>query len=254
MNPVAFNIIGFEIRWYGILIAFAMLIGSFIAVRQCRKTGFDENYIIDLLLYCIPSALIGARLYYVIFQWENYKNNWLQILNIRNGGLAIHGGIIGAVIAALIYTRLKKISFLKVADICAPSLVLGQAIGRWGNFFNSEAFGGIVSSEFISHFPAFIQKGMFIDGAFHHPTFLYESIWDLAVFVFLIFYRRKERKDGYIFSLYLILYSIGRFCIEGLRLDSLMAGGLRAAQLASIIMILAGILLMVYSKLFNHNE
>lgn len=245
MNPVAFRIFGIDIMWYGILIASAMLIGSIIALMESRRVGFDENYILDVILYCIPSAIIGARLYYVIFEWNNYKNNPAEIFAIRNGGLAIHGGIIGAAIAAFIYTRIKRVSFLKIADICAPSLILGQAIGRWGNFFNQEAYGGMVSSEFISRFPKFIQKGMLIGGAYYHPTFLYESIWDFFVFVFLMIYKKKNKRDGYVFFLYMILYSIGRFFVEGLRLDSLMVGRLRAAQLVSVGMILLGILSMI---------
>jgi prolipoprotein diacylglyceryl transferase len=241
MNPIAFNIFGLSIRWYGILIAAGMLIGVLLAIRESHRVNFDENYILDIILYCIPSAIIGARLYYVIFEWAYYRDNPGQILAIRSGGLAIHGGIIGAVIAAVIYTRIKKINFFKVADICAPSIVLGQAIGRWGNFFNQEAYGGVVSSEFISHFPKFIRDQMYIEGFYHHPTFLYESIWDIAVFSILLLLRRKDRGKGTIFFTYLALYSVGRFFIEGLRTDSLMLGSLRIAQVVSIVLILSSI-------------
>jgi len=244
MDPVAFRIFGVPIMWYGILIASAMLIGTFLAIIECRRVGFNENYILDIVLVAVPSAIVGARLYYVIFQWEYYKDNPIEIFAIRSGGLAIHGGLIAAVIAGFIYTRIKKIRFLKAADICAPSIVLGQAIGRWGNFFNQEAHGGPVSSEFISHFPQFIQRQMLIGGVYYHPTFLYESIWDLAVFIFLVSYRKRNKIDGYIFFMYLGLYSLGRFFIEGLRTDSLMAGPFRVAQLVSAGLIAASIAAM----------
>lgn len=240
MDPIAFNIFGFSIRWYGLLIAFGMLCGTLVALRECKKSGFDEEYIIDIVLYCIPAAVIGARLYYVLFEIKYYINAPVEIFAIRNGGLAIHGGIIASVIAAYIYTRAKKISFLKVADICAPGIILGQAIGRWGNFFNQEAFGGAVSSEFISHFPVFIQNGMFIEGVYHHPTFLYESLWDFGVFIVLMILTRRKRQNGFIFFVYMILYSAGRFFIEGLRTDSLMLSSLRIAQVVSIILIIIG--------------
>lgn len=248
MSPVAFSILGLDIRWYGILIASGMLIGTILAIKESRRIGFDENYIIDIILYCVPAAIIGARLYYVIFQWDSYKNNPIEIFAIRNGGLAIHGAIIGALITALIYTRRKKVSFLKIADISAPSIILGQAIGRWGNFFNQEAYGGVVSRDFINHFPKFIQDRMFIDGAYHHPTFLYESLWDITVFIVLILFKRKNSEDGYIFLLYLMLYSIGRFFIEGMRLDSLMLGHLRMAQVISIAIIFLSIISMFILK------
>jgi phosphatidylglycerol:prolipoprotein diacylglycerol transferase len=254
VNPIAFRIFGIDIRWYGVLIASAMVIGTLLALKESRRIGFDENYILDVVLYCIPSAVIGARLYYVIFEWENYRNNLIDIFAIRNGGLAIHGGIIGAVVAAIIYTRVKKVSFFKIADICAPSLILGQSIGRWGNFFNQEAFGGPVSKDFISMFPKFIQRGMFIEGAYRHPTFLYESLWDFLVFVFLMIYRRKNKHDGYVFFLYLILYSIGRFFVEGMRTDSLMLGRFRVAKLISLAIILLsifGMLIMKKRKTYN---
>lgn len=248
MNPVAFNIFGIGIRWYGVLIASAMLIGTILAIKESRRVSFDENYILDIVLVCVPSAIIGARLYYVIFEWNYYKDNILSVLDIREGGLAIHGGIIGAVIAALIYTRIKNISFLKVGDICAPSIVLGQAIGRWGNFINQEAHGGPVSHEFISRFPKFIQDQMMIGGVYYHPTFLYESLWDLAVFLVLIVYRRRNNTDGNVFFLYLILYSIGRFFVEGLRTDSLLAGPFRVAQLISVALVAIGIVCMYIQK------
>lgn len=254
MNPIAFNIFGLGIRWYGILIASGMLLGTLLALRESRRVNFDENYILDVLLYSVPSAIIGARLYYVILEWGYYSSNPSQILAIRNGGLAIHGAIIGALIAAAIYTRVKKVSLLKITDICAPSIILGQAIGRWGNFINQEAYGGEVSKQFISHFPKFIQNQMYINGAYHHPTFLYESLWDVLVFITLIVARRKSRGDGFIFFLYLGLYSVGRFFVEGLRTDSLMLGNLRMAQVVSVILVVMSIFAMYIITKRNKTE
>jgi phosphatidylglycerol:prolipoprotein diacylglycerol transferase len=245
MSPIAFRALGLEIRWYGILIAFALLSGTLLALRESRRQGFSENYILDIIIISIPAAIIGARLYYVIFQWQDYMGDFMQIFNIRSGGLAIHGGIIAAAIAAFAYTRVKMISFLKAADLCAPGLILGQAIGRWGNFFNQEAHGGPVNSEFISHFPEFIQRQLLIGGNYYQPAFLYESLWDLLVFLVLLIYRRKYRVRGRVFMLYVALYSAGRYYIEGMRTDSLMIGmSMRTAQLVSIILIIISVVSM----------
>ena len=229
MNPVAFEIFGFEIMWYGVLIALGVVIGTVIAIREAKKRGYDEDMVIDLLIYAIPAALIGARVYYVIFAWDIYRDNPISALNFRLGGLAIHGGLIGAILASILFCKVKKINFWKVSDIMAPSIILGQAIGRWGNYINQEAYGG----------PTDLPWGIIINGQKVHPTFLYESIWNFIAFLLLISYRKKQIKfDGQIFYMYLILYSIGRFFIEGLRTDSLMIGPIRVAQLISIIIIL----------------
>lgn len=233
MNPVAFEIFGISVRWYGILISLGMLLGIFIAYFEAKRLGYNPDDIIDLALWAIPAALIGARLYYVIFQWEYYKGNVLKILNTREGGLAIHGGIIGGVLVGYLFTRIKKMPFWKTADIVAPSIALGQAIGRWGNFINGEAHGG----------PTNLPWGIIVDGVKVHPTFLYESLWDFGLFIFLILYRKKKKFDGEVFLLYGIIYSAGRFWIEGLRTDSLMFLGMRVAQLISILIIVFGLLL-----------
>jgi len=248
MNPVAFKVYGIDVRWYGIFIASAMLVGTILAIKESRRVNFDENYILDIILYSVPVAIVGARLYYVIFEWGYYKNNLAEVFAIRNGGLAIHGGVIGAVIAALIYTSIKHINFLRAADICAPSIILGQSIGRWGNFVNQEAYGGPVSKGFISIFPEFIQRQMYIDGAYYHPTFLYESSWDLLVFFVLIALRKRNKIRGSLFFIYIALYSLGRFFVEGLRTDSLMLGNIRVAQLMSIILILVSIITVYILK------
>lgn len=231
MDPIAFTIFGLEVRWYGVLISLGVIIGTILALREAKRKGVNEDTIIDLLLFAIPAAIIGARLHYVIFSWDSYKNNLLEILNLRGGGLAIHGAIIGGAIVALIFSKLKNISFWKIGDIVAPSLILGQAIGRWGNYANQEAYGG----------PTDLPWAIVVDGVKVHPTFLYESIWNFLIFIFLMWYtRNKLKKDGEVFLLYIILYSVGRFVIEGLRTDSLMLGPIRVAQLISLVSILIG--------------
>ncbi|MDD2481387.1 MAG: prolipoprotein diacylglyceryl transferase [Lutispora sp.] len=233
MNPVAFEIFGISIRWYGILISSGMLLGIFLAYYEAKKQGYNPDDIIDLALWAIPAALIGARLYYVAFQWEYYKGDILKILNTREGGLAIHGGLIAAVIAGYLFTKAKNLPFWKTADIMAPSIALGQAIGRWGNYINGEAHGGATS----------LPWGIMVDGIRVHPTFLYESIWNLCLFLFLILYRRNKKFNGEIFLLYGIIYSAGRFWIEGLRTDSLMFMGMRTAQIISVLIIVLGLLM-----------
>lgn len=235
MNPVAFSFFGLDVRWYGILIATGALLGILVAKFNCRWRELEYESLLDVILISLPLGVVGARLYYVIFEFNSYKNNLSDIFNIRQGGLAIHGGIIFAVISALIYTKHKKISFIKLADAAAPSIIMAQALGRWGNFFNQEAHGGPVSYQFIKHFPRFIQNGMHINGTYYHPTFLYESIWDIIVFIILMYILRKSKKNGIVFFAYIGLYSIGRFFIEGLRTDSLMLGPIRVAQLASLL-------------------
>jgi prolipoprotein diacylglyceryl transferase len=230
MDPVAFSIFGLEVRWYGLLIAIAVMIGTLIAAKEAGRKGIKEETLIDFLLFAVPVAIISARLYYVIFSWSYYSSNPGQILNIRGGGLAIHGAVIGGALVAIIFTRIKKLRFWTLADVVAPSLILGQAIGRWGNFANQEAHGG----------PTDLPWGIMVDGVKVHPTFLYESIWNLLVFLFLIWYRKKSKVEGEIFLLYVILYSVARFFIEGLRTDSLMLGPIRVAQLISVLTIAVG--------------
>lgn len=250
MNPVAFEIGNFEVRWYGILIACGVLVAMVLTSYNCRKTDTDFDVILDGFLITFPVAIIGARAYYVIFEFNNYKDNLIDVFNIRQGGLAIHGGLIGAFIAVYIFTRRKKINMMKYLDVVAPSIILAQAIGRWGNFMNSEAHGRPVSYEFISKFPEFIQKGMNINGVYYHPTFLYESIWNIVVFIILliILYKKNHNENGIVIASYLILYSLGRVFIEGLRTDSLMFGEIRVAQLISILGIILGVGIITYIK------
>lgn len=250
MNPVAFQIGSFEVRWYGILIAFGVIVAILLASYNCKRKDVDFDIILDGFFIAFPAAIIGARAYYVIFEFQNYKDNIIDIFNIRKGGLAIHGGLIGAFLAVYIYSRIKKLKMLKYLDIAAPSIILAQAIGRWGNFMNGEAHGGEVSYEFISKFPSFIERGMNIGGVYYHPTFLYESIWNLIVCIILliILYKKRHNHDGIVIASYMILYSLGRVFIEGLRTDSLMIGNIRVAQLISITGIIAGTAIILYIR------
>ncbi|ACB84862.1 prolipoprotein diacylglyceryl transferase [Natranaerobius thermophilus] len=231
MDPVAFEIGPISVYWYGILITLGILIGLYLAIRESQRQGLDPDDLITYLLFALPVAVIGLRLYYVIFRWDYFSVYPEQIFAFRQGGLAIHGGIFAAILVAIIYCRYKNINFWALADVTAPSLILGQAIGRWGNFINQEAYG------YETDLPWAIE----INGSYHHPTFFYESGWNLLVLAFLLYYRKKFRQgQGEIFSLYLILYSFGRFWIEGLRVDSLMLGPLRVAQVVSVILIIVG--------------
>lgn len=246
MNPIAFYVFGISIRWYGILIAAGMIFGVFIARFNCRARGVNYDTLINIVFWALPIGIIGARAYYVLFEFDYYKNNLIDMLNIRQGGLAIHGGIIAGLLTVLIYTKHKKLDFFDFADAAIPSVIIAQAFGRWGNFFNQEAHGGPVSYEFIKHFPLFIQKGMLIGGIYYHPTFLYESCWDFIVFIILMILVRKSKRRGLILFTYIGLYSAGRFFIEGLRTDSLMLGPIRMAQLVSV----CGILLWIGYLIF----
>ncbi|MGV8981563.1 prolipoprotein diacylglyceryl transferase [Clostridium sp.] len=250
MDPIAFNIFGLPIAWYGIFIATGMMVGIILASYTSKLKNVNYDELLNIILISFPIAIIGARAYYVAFEFDQYRDNLIQVFNIRQGGLAIHGGVIFGMIAALIYTRYRKENLLEFADVAAPSIIIGQAIGRWGNFFNSEAHGGPVTQIFISKFPNFIQKGMLINGVYYHPTFLYESMWNVMVCLILIYLLTKTLKKGTVFFSYIGLYSIGRFFIEGLRTDSLMFAGIRVAQLIS----LAGIALWIIFLAINYRR
>ena len=237
-DPVAFEVFGVAIRWYGIIITFGMLAGIMLALRQVRKQGENEEWFLDMFLMAIPAGLVGARLYYVLFDLQNMNYSLRQVFAFRDGGLAIHGGVLAGLLVGYIYTRYRRVSFFNWADIAAPSLILAQAIGRWGNFFNQEAYG----------YPTTLPWAMFIAGEYRHPTFLYESLWNLAVFTLLFVLLQRKKFDGQIISLYLIGYSSGRLWIEALRTDSLMLGPIRIAQLISIVFIGLGTALYYYQK------
>lgn len=231
INPVVFELGSLSIRWYGIILGLGALIGLLLAVREGKRFGIKPDFFMDLLLIGAPSAIIAARIYYVAFKWEDYKDNPLDMFKIWEGGIAIYGAIIGAFICGIIYSRYKGYSFWRIVDICVPSLLAGQMIGRWGNFMNQEAYGGPTTEEFLRntlHIPSFIVDHMFIadsvfpGGAFRHPAFLYESLWSLiGIGILFILRRQKFLRAGELMASYLIWYSIGRFFIEALRIDSL---------------------------------
>ncbi|CAC5801008.1 prolipoprotein diacylglyceryl transferase [Staphylococcus aureus] len=251
IDPVAFNLGPLSVRWYGIIIAVGILLGYFVAQRALVKAGLYKDTLVDIIFYSALFGFIAARIYFVIFQWPYYAENPGEIIKIWHGGIAIHGGLIGGFIAGVIVCKVKNLNPFQIGDIVAPSIILAQGIGRWGNFMNHEAHGGPVSRAFLEqlHLPNFIIENMYINGQYYHPTFLYESIWDVAGFIILVNIR-KHLKLGETFFLYLTWYSIGRFFIEGLRTDSLMlTSNIRVAQLVSILLILISISLIVYRRI-----
>lgn len=251
IDPVAFNLGPLSVRWYGIIIAVGILLGYFVAQRALVKAGLHKDTLVDIIFYSALFGFIAARIYFVIFQWPYYAENPGEIIKIWHGGIAIHSGLIGGFIAGVIVCKVKNLNPFQIGDIVAPSIILAQGIGRWGNFMNHEAHGGPVSRAFLEqlHLPNFIIENMYINGQYYHPTFLYESIWDVAGFIILVNIR-KHLKLGETFFLYLTWYSIGRFFIEGLRTDSLMlTSNIRVAQLVSILLILISISLIVYRRI-----
>ncbi|PKR08834.1 prolipoprotein diacylglyceryl transferase [Staphylococcus aureus] len=251
IDPVAFNLGPLSVRWYGIIIAVGILLGYFVAQRALVKAGLHKDTLVDIIFYSALFGFIAARIYFVIFQWPYYAENPGEIIKIWHGGIAIHGGLIGGFIAGVIVCKVKNLNPFQIGDIVAPSIILAQGIGRWGNFMNHEAHGGPVSRAFLEqlHLPNFIIENMYINGQYYHPTFLYESIWDVAGFIILVNIR-KHLKLGETFFLYLTWYSIGRFFIEGLRTDSLMlTSNIRVPQLVSILLILISISLIVYRRI-----
>jgi phosphatidylglycerol---prolipoprotein diacylglyceryl transferase len=240
-----FQLGSFRLKWYGLLIASAVLIGVNLSMWLAKKRQTDPELIADLAIWLVIGAIPAARLYYVIFQWQNYSQHPDQIIKIWEGGIAIHGAIIGGTIAAIIFAKFKRVSFWQLADLVAPSVALGQAIGRWGNFFNSEAFGSPTDLPWKLYIPKANRPFEYINFDYFHPTFLYESLWNLVVFVILMYLfiddnRRHRLKTGSLFLIYLIAYSIGRFGVEGLRTDSLMFGSLKMAQAISLVGIAIG--------------
>ncbi|HBS60177.1 MAG TPA: prolipoprotein diacylglyceryl transferase [Firmicutes bacterium] len=252
-KAIAFQIGPLTFYWYGIIIATGIFAGFLAAAWQAKRRGENAEHILDILFYALPLSILGARIYYVLFTWEQYKNDPWEALAIWHGGLAIHGAVIAAVLVVIVYTRIHKLSFWHWADICAPSLILGQAIGRWGNFVNQEAFGA----------PTDLPWAIYIDYAhrpvgyeqydYFHPTFLYESLWNFAVFFILQVlsaYQVKHRRivQGGIVLSYFGFYSLGRFFVEGLRLDSLMFGPVRVAQLVSIMLVVISFAYFYYRQ------
>ena len=253
-GPLLFQLGPFSLRWYGLLIALAVLLGLLVATRLGQRRGIDPAVIADLLPILVLAAVVGARLYYVAFEWRQYQLNWLDALAIWRGGIAIHGALIGGTLALILYTRWRRIPFWTLLDVLVPSVALGQAIGRWGNFFNSEAFGLPTDLPWKLTIPFANRPVEFLDQSGFHPTFLYESLWNLGVFALLLLLfglgqrGRIQLPAGALSCVYLLSYSTGRVWIEGLRIDPLCLvglppfceGGLRMAQLVSLLLIAAG--------------
>lgn len=253
-GPLIFQLGPFSLRWYGLLIALAVLIGLLLATRLGQARGIDPVLIADLLPLLVLAAVLGARLYYVLLEWRQYQLNWLEALAIWRGGIAIHGALIGGTVAVIAYCRWRKLAFWNLLDVLVPSVALGQAIGRWGNFFNSEAFGLPTDLPWKLYIPTLNRPAPFLDQQYFHPTFLYESLWNLGVVALLLILFRAGAKGriklpaGALSCVYLVSYSLGRLWIEGLRTDPLCLfssppfceGGLRMAQLMSLLLIVLG--------------
>lgn len=229
IDPIVFSIGSLPVHWYGLILGLGALAGLYLCILEGKRYGISQEFFMDMLLLGVPSAIIAARIYFVAFKWEDYKDNLWDVFKVWNGGIAIYGALIGAVICGIIYFRYKGYSAWRLIDICAPGLLAGQMIGRWGNFVNQEAYGGVVEESFLRdklHLPDFIVNQMYIGDAYHHPAFLYESLWCLLGIVLLFVLRRQKFvRAGEIFISYLIWYSIGRFFIEALRTDSLAFNG-----------------------------
>ena len=267
LNNVAFTVFGLNVYWYGVIIGLGIIISLALAVKEAKRTGQNPDNYMDFTMIAIVICVICARLYYVIFSWDYYSQHLNEIFATRNGGLAIYGGIIGGIATAIVYTKVKKLNFWLFADTTAPSLLLGQIIGRWGNFFNREAFGGYTDGLFamrymkeqVSHIPQSVLDNIInVNGVQYiqvQPTFLYESLWNLGVFVILMILKRRKKFDGEIFGFYLLGYGLGRVWIEGLRTDQLILGntGIPVSQLLSAIIIIISIVILYirYKKIGN---
>lgn len=248
MNPIFIDLGFIQIRWYAVLILFAFILGYYLVINRCKKRGLPTSQITDMCFYLVIVCILGARIYYCLFNLDYYLKNLLDVFKIWEGGLAIHGGILAGLIFMYFYTKRKNINLLELLDTFAPALALGQAIGRWGNFFNGEAFGPEVTLSTLKnlHIPQFIIDGMYINHNYHHPTFLYESLGCLIIFIIIMCIRNINKiKTGQIVSIYFIGYGIIRFFIESLRQDSLMFFNLKVAQIVSILMILVGVCLFI---------
>ena len=249
MNPILIEIGPLQIHWYSLFIAIGLLLGGTYVLKEAKHHGISEDQMIDFFFFLVPIAFIGARLYFVLFHLDYYLQYPMDILKVWEGGLAIHGGILAGLLYLLYFTKKNHYSPLFFCDMAVVALILGQAIGRWGNFMNVEAYGPVTSLSFLEriHLPQFIIDGMLIGGNYHHPAFLYESIWCLIGFIILLLLKRKKKlKIGTLTSFYLIWYGIERFFVEGLRTDSLMLGPIKIAQIMSILFVLSGIVVAIY--------
>ena len=259
MNPILVDLGFIQIYWYSVMLFVGFLLGGYLLLKEARRFGIPDEFIINMFFYTIPIAIIGARLYYVIFSWDMYKDNLIDIFKVWEGGLAIHGGVLFGLIFVIIYSKKHGYSPVKIMDMSAVALIVGQIIGRWGNFFNQEAHGPATTLETLKsyHIPNFIIKGMNIEGTYYHPTFLYEALWNLiGLIIMLILRRRRNVKVGQICGFYMVWYGIGRYLIERMRTDALTYGDIKVAQLVSIILIVSGLIFIlkgIFSKKLEAN-
>ncbi len=263
MNRYIFEIGNFKLEWYSALIILGAMIGITMVLKEAKRYKYPTEFVFNMMFWAIIFGIIGARVYYVLFNLELY-DSFLEACKIWEGGLAIHGGIIAGVLVILLYCKKYKVKAIRMFDFLAPAMLLAQAIGRWGNFFNSEAHGAATTLAHLEslHIPEFIIKGMNIDGIYYTPTFLYESIWCLVGFLLLLIIRRlKITKVGQPFALYLMWYGLGRFIIESMRTDSLMLGGFKMAQIVSVGMVFIGLIIIMitgrkgrYEDLYDQDE
>lgn len=243
LDPIAFTLFGISIRWYGVLISLGMILAMVVVIKRANSYGIDPNKVLDIIIIAIPAGVIGARLYYVLFNWDFYQGDLYKIINIRGGGLAIHRGLIVGILAAVLLCLLWRIRILPALDLGMPGVAIAQAVGRWGNYFNKEAYGT----------PTDLPWAIIIEGQRVHPTFLYESLWNLGLFLFLIWFEKRKKYDGQVFLLYVMLYSIARFFIEGLRIDSLMFGPIRVAQGISAVAFVISLIILLLNKKSHRN-
>lgn len=253
LNPIALQLGGLEIHWYGVIIACGVLLAVWLAMKESVRRGISDDHILNLVLWALPFALIGARTYYVAFEWPYYSQHPSEIIAIWHGGIAIYGALIASVIVFLIYCRVKWLPAWLVLDIAAPTVMIAQAIGRWGNFMNQEAFGAKTTLAYLRglHLPEFIIQQMNISGAYRQPTFLYESMWNVVGFILIMSIRHHKGwfKQGEIFLSYVMWYAFGRFFVEGMRTDSLyLIPGLRISQALSIVLFVVALGLWIYRR------
>lgn len=263
------SVFGFEINYYGIVIAIGMILALMLVLREAKLTGQNTENYYDLAIFVILFGVIGARLYYVIFEWDMYKDDLLSVFNIRNGGLAIYGGVLAGILTAYVFSRIKKLSFMQILDTAVLGLLVGQILGRWGNFFNREAFGGYTDNLFAMQIKLDEVGGIItdsisknikvVDGIKYiqvHPTFLYESLWNLVLLAIIMIYKKHKKFDGEIISIYMMGYGLGRFMIEGLRTDQLLLPGIHVAvsQVVSIVMILTGAGVIIYKRFMKKGD
>ncbi|MCT3223913.1 prolipoprotein diacylglyceryl transferase [Lactiplantibacillus plantarum] len=259
LNPIALRLGPIQVHWYGVIIASAVVIAVALAVREGQRRGVRPDDIYDMILWALPFTLIAARTYYVIFQWSYYRQNPGEIIRIWDGGIAIYGGLIGAGIVVILFCRSRFIPTWLMLDIAAPTVIMGQGIGRWGNFMNQEAFGRVTSLSFLQglHLPDWLINQMYILGAYRQPTFLYESVWDLLGFALLMLTRHRTHwyKQGDVFLTYVAWYAFGRFFTEGMRTDSLMLFNvIRVSQALSVVLFFGSIGLMIWRRRHNPNN